>query len=187
MCDRPRAPQRSPRATPREVISKILYLRQRYHFGPGKIADYLQRFHQLKLARSSVHRVLIRHGLNLLPANQKRRPAERAWQRYEKPQPGHHIRPRTPHLNGKVERSHRVDEQEFYQLLDKTALPTTSTYSTTSSASGRTTTITTDRTEPSMDRPIRATLSKDRCQCVTHVLRSYKGLARAGPFSIGSG
>ena len=26
---------------------------------------------------------------------------------------------RTPHLNGKVERSHRVDEQEFYQLLDK--------------------------------------------------------------------
>jgi transposase InsO family protein len=24
----------------------------------------------------------------------------------------------TPHLNGKVERSHRVDEEEFYQLLD---------------------------------------------------------------------
>ena len=30
-----------------------------------------------------------------------------------------YIRPRSPHLNGKVERSHRVDEQEFYQLLDK--------------------------------------------------------------------
>jgi transposase InsO family protein len=27
--------------------------------------------------------------------------------------------PKTPRLNGKVERSHRVDEQEFYQLLDK--------------------------------------------------------------------
>ena len=27
-------------------------------------------------------------------------------------------RPRTPDLDGKVERSHRVDEQEFYQLLD---------------------------------------------------------------------
>ena len=27
--------------------------------------------------------------------------------------------PRTPHLNGKVERSHRVDDQEFYQLLDQ--------------------------------------------------------------------
>ena len=30
-----------------------------------------------------------------------------------------YIRPRTPHLNGKVERSHRVDAQEFYQLLDQ--------------------------------------------------------------------
>ena len=30
-----------------------------------------------------------------------------------------HIRPRTPHLNGKVERSHRVDDQEFYQLLER--------------------------------------------------------------------
>jgi transposase InsO family protein len=30
-----------------------------------------------------------------------------------------YIRPKTPRLNGKVERSHRVDEQEFYQLLDQ--------------------------------------------------------------------
>jgi transposase InsO family protein len=29
-----------------------------------------------------------------------------------------YIRPRTPHLNGKVERSHRIDDQEFYQLLE---------------------------------------------------------------------
>jgi transposase InsO family protein len=188
------------------VISKILYLRERYHFGPGRIANYLQRFHQLTVAISTVHRILIRYGVNRLPANQKRRPIGRPWQRYEKPQPGHrvqidvkfleriagtrkrlyqftaiddctrirvlkiydacnqasaisfvdevirrlpfrvlviqtdngaefqsgfhwhleerdirhvYIRPRTPHLNGKVERSHRVDEQEFYQLLDK--------------------------------------------------------------------
>ena len=206
LCDRPRVPLRSPRATSREVVSKILYLRQRYHFGPGRITDYLKRFHQVSVARSSVHRILIRHGLNRLPANQKHRPKGRSWQRYEKPQPGHrlqldvkfleriagtqkrlyqftaiddctrirvlkiydacnqtsairfvdevirrlpfrvlviqtdngaefqsrfhwhleerdirhvYIRPRTPHLNGKVERSHRVDDQEFYQLLDK--------------------------------------------------------------------
>ena len=206
LLDRPRVPLRSPRATPREVVSKILYLRQRYHFGPGRIADYLRRFHHLTVARSSVHRILIRHGMNRLPANQKRKGAGRAWHRYEKPQPGHrlqldvkfleriagsrkrlyqftaiddctrirvlkiydacnqsaairfmdevrrrlpfrvlvvqtdngaefqsrfhwhleardirhvYIRPKTPHLNGKVERSHRVDEQEFYQLLDK--------------------------------------------------------------------
>jgi transposase InsO family protein len=206
LCDRPRTPHRSPRATPPEVVSKILYLRQRYHFGPGKIADYLERFHSLAVATSSVHRILGRHGMNRLPGNQKYQRHRKRWQRYEKPQPGHrlqmdvkfleriagtrkrlyqftaiddctrirvlkvydacnqstairfidevlrrlpfrvhvvqtdngaefqsrfhwhlegldirhvYIRPRTPHLNGKVERSHRVDDQEFYQLLDK--------------------------------------------------------------------
>jgi len=43
LCDHPRAPRRSPRATLPEVVSKILYLRQQYHFGAGKIADYLRR------------------------------------------------------------------------------------------------------------------------------------------------
>ena len=206
LCDRARTPHRSPRATPAEVVSKILYLRQQYHFGPTKIADYLKRFHDLSIAGNTVHRVLQKHGLNRLPANQKHRPHGKRWQRYEKPQPGHrlqmdvkfleripgsrkrlyqftaiddctrirvlkvydacnqrtaiqfvdevlrrlpfrifviqtdngaefqsqfhwhleerdirhaYIRPRTPHLNGKVERSHRVDDQEFYQLLDR--------------------------------------------------------------------
>ena len=159
------------------------------------------------MARSTVHRLLGKHGMGRLPANQKHRPHGQRWQRYEKPQPGHrlqvdvkfleripgqpeaplsvhghrrlhahpraeglrrvqpgarpsassttsssacrfgstwcrpttapssspsfhwhletrdirhvYIRPRTPHLNGKVERSHRVDDQEFYQLLDE--------------------------------------------------------------------
>ena len=206
LADRPRRPHRSPRATPHEVVSKILYLRQHYHFGPGKIADYLKRFHQVTVTRSTVHRILIRHGMNRLPANQKHQPHRKRWLRYEKPQPGHrlqvdvkfleripatgnrlyqftaiddctrirvlkiydacnqatairfiddvcrrlpfrihvvqtdngaefqsqfhwhlerldirhvYIRPRSPHLNGKVERSHRVDDQEFYQRLDK--------------------------------------------------------------------
>jgi len=204
--DRARRPHRSPRATPPEVVGKILYLRQHYHFGPGKIADYLKRFHQVTVAGSSVHRILTRHGMNRLPANQPHRARGQRWKRYEKPQPGHrlqmdvkflqripatrkrlyqftaiddctrvrvlkvydacnqktaiqfadevlrrlpfrvhvvqtdngpefqsqfhwhleghdvhhvYIRPRTPHLNGKVERSHRVDDQEFYQLLDR--------------------------------------------------------------------
>jgi transposase InsO family protein len=30
-----------------------------------------------------------------------------------------YIRPASPHLNGKVERSHRIDEQEFYQIIDQ--------------------------------------------------------------------
>jgi transposase len=89
--DRPRRPLCSPRATPAAVVSKILYLRQTYHFGPGRIAAYLQRFHRVTIATSSVHRILVRHGLNRLPANQKHRPHGKRWQRYEKPQPGHRL------------------------------------------------------------------------------------------------
>ena len=69
--DRTSRPNRT--ATPREVVSKILYLRQHCHFGPGKIADYLRRFHQQSLAVSSVHRILLRHGMNRLPTSQKHR------------------------------------------------------------------------------------------------------------------
>ena len=206
LCDRPRTPHRSPRATSRDVIRKILYLREQYHFGPARIAMYLHRFHQILIASSSIHRILKRHGISRLPANQKHRPYGRRWKRYEKLAPGHrlqldvkfleripgtrrrlfqftaiddctrirvlkvfdacnqraaiqfidevlrrlpfrvhvvqtdngaefqsqfhwhlesqdvrhcYIRPRTPRLNGKVERSHRVDDQEFYQLLDQ--------------------------------------------------------------------
>ena len=209
LCDQSRRPHRSPRATPREIESKILYLRQNYHFGPRRIGDYLKRFHQVAISTSTVHRVLERNGLARLPANQKHRPHAKRWTRYEKAQPGlrvqmdvkfleripgtgkrlyqftaiddctrirvlkvydscnqataiefadqvirrlpfrvlviqtdngaefqsrfhwhlqeldieHvYIRPRTPRLNGKVERSHRVDDQEFYQLLDKDGL-----------------------------------------------------------------
>ena len=209
LADRPRTPHRSPRATLPAVVSKIVYLRQQYHFGPGRIADYLRRFHQVTIARSSVHRILGKHGMSRLPANHKHQPHHKRWKRYEKPQPGHrlqmdvkfleripgsakrlyqftaiddctrirvlkvydacnqrtaiqfltevrqrlpfrihvvqtdngaefqsqfhwhaegldirhvYIRPRTPRLNGKVERSHRVDAQEFYQLLDRNGI-----------------------------------------------------------------
>ena len=32
----------------------------------------------------------------------------------------YYVKPRTPQLNGKVERSHRTDREEFYQLLTYT-------------------------------------------------------------------
>ena len=199
-------PNRSPTATPPEVVSKILYLRQHYALRARQDRGLPPPVHQQSLAVSSVHRILQRHGMNRLPANQKHRVHAKRWQRYEKAQPGFrlqldvkfleripgtqkrlyqftaiddctrvrvlkvydacnqgtairfmddvlrrlpfrvrvvqtdngaefqtrfhghlealgiqhaYIRPRTPHLNGKVERSHRIDDQEFYQLLDK--------------------------------------------------------------------
>jgi transposase-like protein len=42
--DRSRRPRVSPNATHVEVVGKIIYLRQNYHFGPAKIAMYLKRY-----------------------------------------------------------------------------------------------------------------------------------------------
>jgi transposase InsO family protein len=43
---------------------------------------------------------------------------------------GHvYIRPRTPRLNGKVERSHRIDAEEFYRLLDGQVIDDTNLFS----------------------------------------------------------
>jgi len=203
--ERSRGPHHSPRATPEEVVGKILYLRQHYHFGPQKISMYLARYHGIDISTSGVWRILKRAGMNRLPRSQRYKPHAKRWKRYEKPQPGHqvqidvkfiapipgvtkkrfyqytaiddctrlrilkvfernnarsaiqfvdfvcerlpfhveriqtdnggefqkdfhwhvidkgiehvYIRPRTPRLNGKVERSHRIDNEEFYALL----------------------------------------------------------------------
>jgi transposase InsO family protein len=207
--DRSKRPHISPNATRTEVVGKIIYLRQHYHFGPARIAMYLRRYHDIQISHSGVWRILKRLELNRLPASQRHKRHDRRWQRYEKPLPGHrvqldvkfieplagsragtrrkyyqftaiddctrlrvlriypqlnqktaiqfldyvlerlpfrveviqtdngvefgtsfhwhvldkgighvYIKPRTPRLNGKVERSHRIDAEEFYRLLD---------------------------------------------------------------------
>ncbi len=72
-------------------MRKILYLRQNYHFGAGQIAAYLQRFHQIVIARSTVHRILVKNEMGRLPANQKHQPHRKRWKGYEKVQPGHRL------------------------------------------------------------------------------------------------
>jgi len=210
--DLSRRPRTSPNATHVDVVGKILYLRQNYHFGPGKIAMYLKRYHDVEVSQSGVWRILKRLDLNRLPASQRYKRLDKRWKRYEKQLPGHqvqidvkfveplktaarravgrrtkyyqftaiddctrlrvlriyprcdqktaiqfvdyvlerlpfpvqaiqtdngaefqsafhyhvldkgvghrYIKPRTPRLNGKVERSHRIDAEEFYALLD---------------------------------------------------------------------
>src|SRR5438105_3636657 len=64
LCSRSKRPHLSPNATPNEVVSKILYLRQNYHFGAGRIADYLKRYHATHITPSTVHRILTRHGMS---------------------------------------------------------------------------------------------------------------------------
>jgi transposase InsO family protein len=206
--DRSSSPMHSPNVTSDEVIGKIIHLRQNYHFGPLKIAMYLQRYHDVTISQSGVWRILKRLDMNRLPASQRYKKHSTRWKRYEKQRPGHHvqidvkfiepvtsgpnkrkryyqytaiddctrlrvlriyprndqqtaiqfvdyvlqrlpftvekvqtdngaefqstfhwhlldrgighvyIRPATPRLNGKVERSHRIDNEEFYRQLD---------------------------------------------------------------------
>lgn len=205
--DRSSAPHHSPTATNAEVVEKILWLRQQYHFGPHKITMYLKRYHDVTISPSGIWRILKKAGVNRLPSSQRYKRTQTRWKRYEKQRPGHQlqvdvkfieplgqtgkkkryyqytaiddctrlrvlrayprndqktamqfidhvlsklpfavdqiqtdngqefgqtfhwhvldkgidhirIRPRTPRLNGKVERSHRIDSEEFYRLLE---------------------------------------------------------------------
>jgi transposase InsO family protein len=198
-------PLRSPRATPADVVEKVLYLRRYYHFGPARICMYLRRYHALTISQSGIWRLLKRAGVSRLPSNMRYQSREQRFKRYEKPLPGHqlqidvkflapvagrtrkyyqytaiddctrvrilkifdantqqmaiafvdyvlsklpfkveciqtdngaefgpqfhwhvldkgiqhrYIRPRRPYLNGKTERSHRIDDEEFYRQLD---------------------------------------------------------------------
>jgi transposase len=87
--DRSRRPDYSPRATKIEVLAKLLYLRQTYHFEPDKIAIYLKRYHDIQISKSGVFRILKRLQLNRLPKNQRYKAHEARRKRYEKPEPGH--------------------------------------------------------------------------------------------------
>ena len=76
--DRSRRPLNSPRATRTEVIGKILYRRQYYHFGPQKISMYLACYHDVEISNSGVWRILKRLELNRLPASQRHQPTRGA-------------------------------------------------------------------------------------------------------------
>jgi transposase InsO family protein len=89
--DRSRRPHTCPHETSTEIVGKIIYLRQNYHFGPTKIARYLKRYHDVQISDSGVWRILKRLGLNRLPASQRYKPKDRRWKRYEKQLPGHHV------------------------------------------------------------------------------------------------
>nr|WP_189923245.1 hypothetical protein [Kitasatospora xanthocidica] len=63
-----------------------------------------------------------------------------------------YIKPASPHLNGKVERSHRVDAEEFHRILAGFAVDDTGVLHD-NSENGRTPTSFTAHTAPSAARP----------------------------------
>jgi len=136
LCDQPRAPHHSPRATPpgHRLQLDVKFLER--IAGTGKrlyqftAIDDCTRIRVLKVydacnqtsAIRFVDEVLRRLPFRVLVIqtdNGAEFQSRFHWHLESLDIRHVYIRPRTPHLNGKVERSHRVDEQEFYQLLDK--------------------------------------------------------------------
>jgi transposase InsO family protein len=77
--DRSCAPIRRARISAK-VESRIVYLRRARKWGPDRIAGYIDQ------PRSTVHRVLVRHGMNRL--DRLDRQTGRVIRRYEHPHPG---------------------------------------------------------------------------------------------------
>jgi hypothetical protein len=82
---------------------------------PAKISTYLARYHDVVVSPSGVWRILYR-GIGYV-----------------------YIEPKTPRLNGKAERSHRIDAEEFYRP-STASCSTTASCSPTNSRNARTTT-----------------------------------------------
>jgi transposase InsO family protein len=78
--DRSSRPHRSPRRCSSELEQRIVELRRDRKAGPWRIGD------ELGIAPSTVHRVLVRHGLNRLAWLD--RPTGRVIRRYERSRPG---------------------------------------------------------------------------------------------------
>jgi len=79
--DRSSRPRVWPSAIRTEVVGKIIYLRQTYHFGPARVSMYLKRYHDMTISHSGVWRVRKRLDLNGLPASQRYKRHDRRWRR----------------------------------------------------------------------------------------------------------
>jgi transposase InsO family protein len=78
--DRSSRPRRSPHQTPRPLERRVVQLRRARKLGPARIAGILE------MPASTVHRVLVRAGLNRLAWMD--RPTGQRIRRYEKTRPG---------------------------------------------------------------------------------------------------
>jgi hypothetical protein len=148
LCDRPRVPQRFQRAAPREsaYISSQLSMTARAFECSRSMTPATNHQPFVLWTRSSDTPL---SGAARLDGQWLRVPIQLPLAPGRNDIRHVYIRPRTLHLNGKVVRSHRVDEQEFYQLLDKDGITDDIACSTISFANGRTTTTTTSHMEVS--------------------------------------
>ena len=89
LVDRPSTPINPANQKPKEIIDKIIHLREKYHLGPIRITWYLERYHDIKISDACVYRILKRNGLSWRPRGVRLR--EVHTRRYQKQVPGHQI------------------------------------------------------------------------------------------------
>lgn len=86
---RSRAPHHSPSAkVGREEEALILELRRTRRLGIKRLRHELRRLHGLQLSSATIHKVLVRHALNVLPRRKRSRHKPR---RYSRPVPGERV------------------------------------------------------------------------------------------------
>ncbi len=88
-----RARSRRPIHSPALKVGKaqevlILDLRRERRLGVRRLRNELQRLHDVRLSAATIHKVLVRHGLNVLPMRKRSR---REPKRYERPVPGDRV------------------------------------------------------------------------------------------------
>ena len=110
--DRSSRPHRSPRRCPSQLEQRIVELRRERKAGPWRIGD------ELGVATSTVHRVLVRHGLNRLALMD--RPTGRVIRRYQRARPGELVHVDTKKL-GRIPPGggHRVHGREATKHLKR--------------------------------------------------------------------
>ena len=109
------AAKRHPRKVPAEIVSKIIYLRRKYHLGPIRIVWYLERYHRISVSDSTVYRTLKRVGLNRLPRNTGVRKVH--TKRYQKQVPGHHIQMDVKFLKF-IDKNNKAIKRYQYTAID---------------------------------------------------------------------
>jgi hypothetical protein len=106
-----------------EVVALIERARRELEYGAPRIRVWLRRVHKREVSLAAIQRTFARLGLPRLPRRSRRRPRPRLTL-FEKPVPGDsvqqagirygYIKPRHAEQNGKVEHSHRTDQEEFW-------------------------------------------------------------------------
>jgi transposase len=89
LCARSRRPHHSPALKVGErQEALILALRRERRLGVKRRRNELQRLHEVRLSAATIHKVLTRHGLNVLPTRKRSRQKPK---RYDRPVPGDRV------------------------------------------------------------------------------------------------